>query len=164
MAISSLLNPGTIARDRGTTAAAAQNFITGGAPLGEGIITSAANKIVGFQRGAAGVAARPPDLNGIIQTLSTSILNNVENRVQSINQNVTQVVNRAIGGLEKDYKQRLDKVDSATPNSILQNFLNLYKQALGYIQFLGNRKNVRTLGDNLKALQNVFTEIGRAHV
>jgi hypothetical protein len=158
VAISSPLNPGTIARERSTTAAAAQNFITGGTPLGEGVIAMAANKIVGFQRGAAGVAARPPDLQGIIQTLSTSILNNVENRVQSINQNVTQVVNRAIGGLEKDYKERLDKIDTAKPNSILQNFLNLYKSALEYIQFLGNRKNVKTLGDNLKSLQNVFTE------
>ena len=158
MAISSALNPASIARERGTTAAAAQNFITGGTPLGEGVVASAANKIVGFQRGAAGVAARPPDLNGIIQTLSTSILNNVENRVQSINQNVTQIVNKTIGGLEQDYKERLDKIDTAKPNSILQNFLNLYKSALEYIQFLGNRKNVRTLGDNLKALQNVFTE------
>jgi hypothetical protein len=158
VAISSPLNPATIARERGTTSEAAQNFITGGAPLGEGVVASAANKIVGFQRGAAAVAARPPDLQGIIQTLSTSILNNVENRVQSINQNVTQIVNKTIGGLEQDYKERLDKIDSARPNSILQNFLNLYKQAIGYIQFLGNRKNVRTLGDNLKALQNVFTE------
>jgi hypothetical protein len=158
VAISSSLNPATIARERPTTATAAQNFITGGAPLGEGVIASAANKIVGFQRGAAGVAARPPDLNGIIQTLSTNILNNVENRVQSVNQNVTQVVNRAIGGLEKDYKERLDKIDAAKPNSILQNFLNLYQKALGYIQFLGNRKNVKTLGENLKSLQNIFTE------
>ena len=97
-------------------------------------------------------------LQGIIQTLSTSILNNVENKVQSINQNVTEVVNKTIGSLGKDYRERLDKIDSAKPNSILQNFLNLYKSALGYIQFLGNRKNVRTLGDNLKALQNVFAE------
>ena len=158
MAISSALNPASIARERGTTAAAAQNFITGGSPLGESIVASAANKIVGFQRGAAGVAARPPDLQGIIQTLSTSILNNVENKVQSINQNVTRIVNQNIAGLEQDYRDRLDRIDSAKPNSILQNFLNLYKEAIGYIQFLGNRRNVKTLGDNLKALQSVFAE------
>ncbi len=158
MAVSSVLNPSSIVRERSTTAAAAQNFITGGSPLGEGVIAMAANKIVGFQRGAAGVAARPPDLQGIIQTLSTSILNNVENRVQSINQNVQQTVVKTIKGLGEDYKGRLDKIDAAKPNSILQNFLNLYKSALEYIQFLGNRKNVRTLGDNLKALQNIFTE------
>ncbi len=158
MAVSSLLNPSRIVRERPTTAAAAQNFITGGSPLGQGVVASAANKIVGFQRGASGVAAKPPDLNSIIQTLSSNILTNVENRVQSVNKNVTQIVNQKTDGLEKKYQDRLDKIDAARPNSILQNFLNLYKEALGYIQFLGNRKNVKTLGDNLKALQNVFTE------
>lgn len=158
MAVSSLLNPDTIVRERPTTAAAAQNFITGGSPLGEGVVASAANKIVGFQRGATAVAARPPDLQGIIQTLSTNILNNVESRVQSINQNIVQTINGTIGDLSNNYKQRLDQIDSAKPNSILQNFLNLYKEALGYIQFLGNRRNVKTLGDNLKALQSVFAE------
>lgn len=158
MAVSSLLNPSSIVRERPTTAAAAQNFITGGAPLGGGVIASAANKIVGFQRGASAVAARPPDLNSIIQTLSSNILNNVENRVQSINQNVTQIVNKKVGELQTDHRERLDKIDSARPNSILQNFLNLYKEAIGYIQFLGNKKNVKTLGENLKAIQTVFTE------
>ena len=158
MAVSSPLNPASIARERPTTAAAAQNFITGGSPLGEGVVASAANKIVGFQRGATGVAARPPDLQGIIQTLSTNILNNVESRVQSINQSVSQLVNNNLRGLGDAYKSRLDQIDSAKPNSILSNFLNLYKEAIGYIQFLGNRRNVKTLGDNLKALQSVFSE------
>jgi len=158
VAVSSLLNPSSIVRERPTTAAAAQNFITGGAPLGGGVVASAANKIVGFQRGASAVAARPPDLNSIIQTLSSNILNNVENRVQSINQNVTQIVNKKVGELQTDHKERLDKIDAARPNSILQNFLNLYKEAIGYIQFLGNKKNVKTLGENLKAIQTVFTE------
>jgi hypothetical protein len=158
VAISSPLNPSTIVKERPTTALAAQNFITGGSPLGQGVVASAANKIVGFQRGAAGVAAQPPDLSSIIQTLSTNILNNVESRVQSINQNVSQIVNKTIGDLGGNYRQRLDQIDAARPNSILQNFLNLYKEALGYIQFLGNRRNIRTLGENLKSLQNVFTE------
>ena len=158
MAVSSSLNPSSIVRERPTTAVAAQNFITGGSPLGEGVVASAANKIVGFQRGAAAVSARPPDLNSIIQTLSSNILNNVENKIQSINQNVTQIVNKTIGELGTDYKDRLSKIDAARPNSILQNFLNLYKQALEYIQFLGNRRNVKTLGDNLKSLQNIFSE------
>lgn len=158
MAVSSLLNPSSIVRERPTTAAAAQNFITGGAPLGGGVVASAANKIVGFQRGAGAVAARPPDLNSIIQTLSSNILNNVENRVQSINQNVTQIVNKKVDELQRDYREKTDKIDTARPNSILQNFLNLYKEAIGYIQFLGNKKNVKTLGENLKAIQTVFTE------
>jgi hypothetical protein len=158
VAVSSLLNPSSIVKERRATVSAAQNFITGGSPLGSGVVASAANKIVGFQRGAGVVTPKPPDLNSIIQTLSSNILNNVENRVQSINQNVTQIVDTRIGKLEKDYGERLNRIDAARPNSILQNFLNLYKEAIGYIQFLGNRKNIKTLGDNLKALQNVFTE------
>jgi lysozyme len=158
VAVSSLLNPSSIVRERPTTAKAAQNFITGGSPLGRGIVASAANKIVGFQRGAGAVSARPPDLNSIIQTLSSNILNNVENRVQSINQNVTQIVNKKVGELEKDYGERRNKIDAAKPNAILQNFLNLYKEAIGYIQFLGDKKNVKALGENLKAVQKVFTE------
>ena len=159
MAVSSPLNPATIVKEKQPTAAAAQNFITGGSPLGTGVVASAANKIVGFQRGAAaGVAAKPPDLQSIIQTLSSNILTNVENRVQSINQNVTQLVNNNLKGFGDDYKSRLNQIDAARPNSILNNFLSLYREAIGYIQFLGNRKNVKTLGDNLKALQNVFAE------
>lgn len=158
MAVKSLLNPGSIVSERSIEPAKLQNFITGGAPLGESVVSSAANKIVGFQRGAAGVAARPPDLGSIIDTLSSNILNNVENRVQSINQNITQVVSDRLNLYDKELKGRLDKTESAKPNGILSNFLKLYQQAIEYIQFLGNRKNVKTLGDNIKELQKVFTE------
>ncbi len=159
MAVSSPLNPSSIASERSTSASAAQNFISGGQTLGEGVVSAAANKIVGFQRGgAAGVAAPPPNLSNIIQTLSSNILNNVQGQVQSINQNVTNIVNQTTGRLEEDYKQRISKTDSATPNSILQNFLNSYREAIGYIQFLGNKNNIKTLGANLKLLIKNFSE------
>lgn len=161
MAVSSPLNPSTIVKERSgrASSSSAQNFITGGSPLGSGVVSSAANKIVGFSRGgAAGVAAKPPDLQSIISTLSSNILNNVENRVTSINNNVTQVVQGKLQELESEHKSRLAQIESAKPNAILNNFLTLYKEAIGYIQFLGNRNNVKTLGDNLKGLQNVFAE------
>ena len=158
MAVKSPLRPSSIVSERRIEPAKLGNFITGGSPLGESIVSSAANKIVGFQRGASGVAARPPDLGSIISTLSSSILNNVENRVQSINQNVTQIVGDRLGFYDKELKQRLDKTESAKPSGILSNFLKLYNQAIEYIQFLGNRKNIKTLGENIKELQKVFTE------
>jgi GH24 family phage-related lysozyme (muramidase) len=34
----------------------------------------------------------------------------------------------------------------------------MYQQAIEYIQFLGNRKNIRTLGDNIQSLQRIFAE------
>lgn len=161
MAVSSPLNPSSIVKERseGASSSGAQNFITGGSPLGSGVVASAANKIVGFSRsGASGVAAKPPDLQSIISTLSSSILNNVENRVTSINQNVTQVVQGKLKELESEHRQRMQTIDAAKPNAILNNFLTLYKEAIGYIQFLGNRNNIKSLGDNLKGLQNVFAE------
>lgn len=159
MAIKSALNPGAIVNERPTSLSAATNFITGGAPLGESILSSAANKIVGFEKpGSAAVAPRSPDLGSIISTLSSSILNNVENRLQSVNQNVVNIVNNKLQTLESDYAERLSKVDSDKPNNILKNFLSLYRDAIGFIQFLGNKKNIKTLGSNLDALRKVFEE------
>ncbi len=134
------------------------NFISGGSPMGSSIVSSAANKIVGFQRGAASVAPKVPDLGSIIKTLSSNILTNVENRVQSINQNVNNIINQSLKTFGQDYQNRLKQIDDAKPNNILSNFLKLYQQAIGYIQFLGNRKNVKTLGDNLQSLQRIFAE------
>ena len=158
MAIRSPINPQTIVRERQATMPAAMNFISGGSPLGSSIVSSAANKIVGFQRGSAAVAPRPPDLGSIIKTLSSNILTNVENRVQSINQNVNNVINQSLKTFGQDYQDRIKQVDDAKPSGILANFLKLYQQAIGFIQFLCNRKNVKTLGDNLQVLQRIFTE------
>jgi hypothetical protein len=158
VAIKSPINPQTIAKERQATMPAAMNFISGGSPLGSSIVSSAANKIVGFQRGASSVAPRTPDLGSIIKTLSSNILTNVENRVQSINQNVNNIINQSLKSFGQDYQNRLKQIDDTKPNSILSNFLKLYQQAIGYIQFLGNRRNVKTLGDNLQALQRIFAE------
>ena len=162
MAVSSSLNPGSIVKEKSSSAAGAQNFITGGQPLGKGVVSSAANKIVQFSRGSvAGVAPKPPDLNSMISTLSTNIVSNVQNQVSSINQNVTQFVQQKLSEIQDNYRSRIDQIDAARPNSILGNFLRLYKDAIGYIQFLGNPRNVKTLGRNIRALQKVFGETFR---
>ena len=158
MAIKSALNPGAIVNERPVSVSAATNFITGGSDLGQGVLSSAANKIVGFGRGTGTVAPKVPDLGSIINTLSTNILNNVEGKLQSINQNVVNIVNNTLKTISTDYKGKLAQLESDRPNNVLNNFLRLYKDALGFIQFLGNRKNIKTLGDNLEALRKVFQE------
>lgn len=157
MAINSPLNPGTIASQRRPNPEKAQNFISGGSPLGSSVFTAAANNIVGFTRGA-GISPRQPNLGSIIQALSSNILNNVQGAIQNINQNVTQIVGDRLNQLQSDYQQRVDTFDSNTPNKLLQTFLGLYDKAIGYIKFLGDRRNIKLLGDNLKALQDNFTE------
>jgi hypothetical protein len=156
VAIKSALNPGAIVNERPVSVSAATNFITGGSDLGQGVLSSAANKIVGFGRGTGTVAPKVPDLGSIINTLSTNILNNVEGKLQSINQNVVNIVNNTLKTISTDYKGKLAQLESDRPNNVLNNFLRLYKDALGFIQFLGNRKNIKTLGDNLEALRKVF--------
>lgn len=158
MAISSPLNPGVIAPERRVTPQKVQNFISGGAPLGSTVVASAANKIVGFQRGAAAVAPQAPDLGSIIKTLSSNILTNVENRIQSINQNVNQFVTERLGDLGKRFREKVDKIDSANPSKILSNFLGLYRNAIDYIRFFANPNNVKNLANNLESLQKVFAE------
>ena len=157
MAINSPLNPGTIASQRRSTPEKAQNFISGGSPLGSSVFTAAANNIVGFTRGA-GISPRQPNLGSIIQTLSSNILNNVQGQIQNINQNVTQIVGDRLNQLQSDYQQKVDNLDVTTPNKLLQSFLGLYDKAIGYIRFLGDRRNIKLLGDNLKALQDNFVE------
>jgi len=157
VAISSPLNPGVISPERTTTPEKTQNFISGGSPLGSSVFNSAASSVSGLAAGPA-VAPRPPDLGSIIQTLSTNILNNVENRVQSINQTVNQIVGERVKAIQERYAQKTQKLDTATPNKLLNSFLGLYDKALGYIQFLGNPANIKQLGANLEALRGVFDE------
>jgi hypothetical protein len=158
VAIKPAINPGVAVAERPATLSGAMNFISGGQTLGTSIVASAANKIVGFQRGAAAVAPRAPDLGSIINTLSTNILSNVENKLQNVNQTIQQVIQNRFLSQLGEYRNKISELTSNPPNKILQNFLSLYKEALGYIQFLGNRKNIKRLGENLQALQNVFSE------
>ncbi len=158
MAIKPAINPRVAVAERPATLSGAMNFISGGESLGTSIVASAANKIVGFQRGAAAVAPKAPDLGSIINTLSTNILSNVENRLQNVNQTIQQVIQNRFLSQLGEYRDKVRDLTSNPPNKILQNFLSLYKEAIGYIQFLGNRKNIKRLGENLQALQNVFSE------
>lgn len=157
MAISSPLNPGVIAPQRRTQPEKAQNFISGGSPLGSSVFNAAANNIVGFTRGAA-VAPRTPDLGSIIQTLSSSILNNVESRVTQITQNVNNIVGSSIRGIQEKYAKKTSDIDTKNPNRLLNAFLGLYDRAIGYLRFLGDPKNISKLGKNLDALRAVFDE------
>ena len=158
MAIKSAINPTSIVKNKPVSFKSFQNFVTGGSDLGTSAVASAANKIVGFQRGSTGVSPKVPDLGSIIQTLSTNILNNVEGKVSSINKNVNTVVNKYIQKLESNYQQKMQSIDVNGPSKLLENFLSLYEKAIGYIQFFANPRNIKNLEKNLSELRNVFAE------
>jgi lysozyme len=143
--VSSVLSPEKIVGRQNTNRTAAQNFISGGSILGASVVNGAANKIVGFQR--AGVQPADPVVNNIVSTITTNI-----------NNNVTNVINKTLQGFSTDYQRRLKQVDDTKPIGVLGKFLNVYKTALGFINFFGNKKNIDKVRDNLEALKKSFTE------
>ena len=143
--VSSVLSPEKVVGKQNTNKAATQNFISGGSILGASAVNGAANKIVGFQR--AGAQPAPSATSSIVSTISTNI-----------NNNVTSTINKTLQGFSADYQRRLKQVDDAKPIGILGKFLNVYKTALGFINFFGNKKNIDKVRDNLEALKKSFTE------
>lgn len=143
--VSSVLSPEKIVGRQNTNKAAAQNFISGGSVVGASVVNGAANKIVGFQR--AGVQPAPSATGSIVSTISTNI-----------NNNVTNTINKTLQGFSSDYQRRLKQVDDAKPIGILGKFLNVYKTALGFINFFGNKRNIDKVRNNLEALKKSFTE------
>ena len=156
MLVSSAINPEVITNRRKTNPTAAQKFISGENSLGSGVLGSAANKIVKFQK--AGVQPLPIDINNIIKTISTGITNSYNNQAQTINSSVTNIINKSIGNFSKDYQDRIKKVDEAKPTGVLQKVLGLYRDVINFVQFFGRRKFIDGLRDNLKALQTSFSE------
>ena len=143
--VSSVLSPEKVVGRQNTNKAAAQNFISGGSVLGASVLNGAANKIVGFQR--AGIQPAPSATGSIVSTISTNI-----------NNNVTSTINKTLQGFSADYQKRVKQVDDAKPIGVLGKFLNVYKTALGFINFFGNKKNIDKVRDNLEALKKSFTE------
>lgn len=196
MAIKSALRPESIVRTRPKSVQSAQNFISGGAPLGSSVVASAANKIVGFQR----AAVRPvtPDINSIVSTISSNILTQVDNSIrnatsitnrqvdgkikqtaanitnqiqqirqqqtsqvtqlQTVVQNIRQQTGNFVKQLSDNYKKRTQDIDGAKPTGILEKFLKAYENALGFIKFFGNSKNIKQVRESLQTLRTFFTE------
>lgn len=198
MPINSLLSPEKISPSPRGTVRDAQNFISGGSPIGESVVQSASNKIVGFQR--AEVRPISPDINSIISSITNNVLSNVDNSIKSATQiinsnvdnkitnvterltteiknvrsagqvtqlqNVVQVVQnkinqsiqKIISDFSNDYNNKIRNIEENKPSQVLDKFLKVYKNALEFVQFFGNQKNVDKLRTNLVALKNSFNE------
>jgi len=198
MPINSLLSPEKISQSPRGTIQSAQNFISGGSPIGESVVQSASNKIVGFQR--AEVRPISPDINSIISSITNNVLSNVDNSIKSATQiinnsvdnkitNVTerltteiknvrsmgpatqlqnvvqlvqnkinQSIQKIITDFSNDYNNKIKNIEENKPSQVLDKFLKVYRNALEFVQFFGNQKNVDKLRTNLVALKNSFNE------
>jgi hypothetical protein len=98
-------------------------------------------------------------VNKTLQGFSTDYQRRVkEFNINKITTNVTNIVNKTLQGFSTDYQNRIKQVDDAKPIGILGKFLNVYKTALGFINFFGNKKNIDKVRDSLDALKKSFTE------
>lgn len=122
MAVKSVLNPEVIVGKNPGNIGAAKNFISGGSLLGSSIVSSAANKIVGFQRSAA---VRPvvPDINSILNTISSNIINNVSNSIQTVTNNLSRGTAETIQNVKNEIIQNINK-SIITNKSELINYVN----------------------------------------
>lgn len=224
--VSSTLNPQAITKNSTATLDSFGTFMTGGSLSTNSPISSAANKVVNFNR--PGVSPLAPNINSLISNISTSILNQVDNSIknttnfikndtdielnklrndlysritelqanvnglqrdvkdttteiqsQIVNQNnvkpqtpvsgiqrvvqniqvqVQNVLDDTLRGFSQDYQQKVKGFDDVRPNNVLSKFLDLYQNAIGFVNFFGDRKNINVVEKNLKALRLMFEE------
>ena len=104
-----------------------------------------------IQQAESGVLAEVQQLRSENQNNYVTELQNVVQRIQN---QTTNIVER----ISEDYKKRVNEVNSARPNNLLTNFIQLYRTAIDFIKFFGDRRNIDTLRTNLVALRESFTE------
>ena len=78
----------------------------------------------------------------------------VQNTLKNVRQETTNIVQKLTG----DYQKKIKDIDASKPTNILDKFLDTYNNALGFLQFFANKKNVDGLRKNLKNLVTSFTE------
>lgn len=181
----SFINPNVINKNAGSNPGAFSAFMTGRRePLGNSIPQFAQNKIVNFNRGSVRPLSNnvPDVINNISNNINTT--NNFSNITQKISQNVnnsvTSTINRLqtqnqstftsiqkqikntldslIGNFQKDYQQKLQNIESNKPLNVLKKFLSVYQNAIDFVSFFSNERNIKTIRTSLKTLRRVFDE------
>lgn len=118
--------------------------------MGDGGVNSptfaeATNKIVNFSR--PNVSPIPSNITNIVSNISINIQEQVQN-----------VLDNTLKSFSQDYQQKIKGFDDKRPNNVLSKFLELYQNAIGFVNFFGNRKNIETVEKNLKAIRVLFNE------
>jgi len=118
MPVSSLLSPEKIVGGRKVSPSSFQNFVSGGAPLGSSVVSSAANNVVGFQR--ASVRPATPDLSSIVNTISSNILSQVSSQIESVTNIVNKNVDAKVGQVRSEVTREIQPLYTKQENNITQ--------------------------------------------
>lgn len=90
-------------------------------------------------------------------TPETSI-SGIQGVVTNIQEQAKTVVDNTLKSFSQDYQQKIKGFDDNRPNNVLSKFLDLYQNAIGFVNFFGDRKNINTVEKNLKSLRVMFEE------
>jgi muramidase (phage lysozyme) len=145
MAIKSALRPETIVGRSPKSVESAQNFISGGVPLGSSVVSSAANKIVGFQRAA--VKPVTPDINSIVSTISSNILNQVDNSVRNATNITNKQTDDKIQQVSSNITNQIQQIKQQQTNQVtqLQTVVqNIQQQTKNFVEQLTDNYKKRT--------------------
>lgn len=118
MPVSSLLSPEKIVGGRKVSPSSFQNFVSGGAPLGSSVVSSAANNVVGFQR--ASVRPATPDLSSIVNTISSNILSQVSSQIESVTNITNKNVDAKVGQVRSEVTREIQPLYTKQENNITQ--------------------------------------------
>lgn len=154
--VSSTLNPQAITGNNAATPSSFGDFMTGGRASSSSGIVGAANKIVGFNR--PNVTPATPNLNNVVSNISTNVLSSVGSSVSNLGSLLQNQFNQALQRFTQDYQKRIKGFDDNRPGNVLTKFLDLYKNAIGFINFFANTRNIRTIESSLKTLRKIFQE------
>lgn len=118
MPVSSLLSPEKIVGGKKVSPSSFQNFVSGGAPLGSSVVSSAANNVVGFQR--ASVRPATPDLSSIVNTISSNILGQVSNQIESVTNITNKNVDAKVQQVRSEITREIQPLYTKQENNITQ--------------------------------------------
>jgi hypothetical protein len=82
----------------------------------------------------------------------------IQNIAASIKGEVDNILKNTLRNFSEDYNKRVKPFDDTRPNTLLTKFASLYQNAIGFINYFGNEKNIKVVQDNLKFLRKMFEE------
>ena len=154
------LNPEVIIGNNRGNSESFSNFLTGSSKgPATSDVASASNNIVGFS--GSNVSNKTSDLTQLISSITTNVTNNINNSINVTNQGFQKQIDSLTNSIQKstkDSSKNSKQTDNFSSKGILEKFLKVYNNAIGFITTFADTKYIKRISSNLKALRNLFTE------
>jgi hypothetical protein len=67
-----------------------------------------------------------------------------------------ETLNTTLSNFSKDYQEKIKGINDVKPKNVLDKFLDLYRNAIGFINFFSDRKNINRITENLKSIRGIY--------